>query len=318
MRRAILIAIAAVVATAITSNAAASIPRGAAARATSAPATARLGGAIGADVAGPTLHLPPPPADGAVDTNMKPAPPSARTPRYTLQKSPNWDGYINVAAKGIYFNDVTAYWTVPRFSCRNRQLVHGSHAGQWIGIDGFQTLSVEQEGNSVDCIANRRRATITRGTTMWFEMYPLPPESYQDAVLPGDTIGAETKYLGHSEFQLYIKDFTNGQYINTVQPCTQACSLHTTEAIDEIPGRGVRSKFGLTKTSTFTFANYYNAIFDSYVNADLSGYLGPTQYWGTIGTRIGDPLLKHHPVMATVGPLYNGGRDFNVYWKRGF
>ena len=318
MRRAVPIAIAAAAALAVTSNAAASIPKGAAARATSAPAAADMSGALATSAAGPTLSLPAPPAEGAVDTNMQPAPPSFPTPHYKLQKSPNWAGYINVAAQGIYFNDVTGYWRVPRFSCRNRQLIHGSHAGQWIGIDGFQSTSVEQEGNSVDCIVNRRRHTVTRATTMWFEMYPLPPKSYEDAVRPGDLIGAETKYIGNAEFQLFIKDFSNGRYINTVQTCTRGCALHTTEAIEEIPGRGVGANFGLTKTSPFAFANYYNQVFDAYTNTDVYGYFGPTQYWATVGTKIGDPLLRHHPVMATVGPLYNGGRNFNVYWKRGF
>lgn len=311
------VAIVAAGALAITCNAGA-VPRGAAARAARTPAAAGITSAIAPDTVGPSLNPPPPPAEGAVETNMSPVPPGLATPRYRIQKSPNWAGYINVAAQGMYFNDVIGYWRVPRFSCRNRQLLHGSHAGQWIGIDGFQNASVEQEGNSVDCIVNRRQRTVTRATTMWFEMYPLPPKAYEDAVRPGDVIGAETKYIGNSEFQLYIKDFGNGQYINTVQTCTQGCALHTTEAIDEIPGKGVRARFGLTKTSPFAFANYYNQVFDSYTGTDVYGYLGATQYWTTVATKIGDPLLGNDPVMAAVGPLYNGGRDFNVYWKRGF
>ena len=321
MRRGIPIAIVAVAALAITTNAAASIPKDAAARATSTPAAVGLAGAIATSTAGPTLNLPAPPAEGAVDTNMKPAPPSFRVPHYGLQKSANWAGYVNVVAPGSYFNDVIAYWRVPHFSCRGRLLLGGSHAGQWIGIDGWQSTSVEQEGDSVDCVVTkhgRHRYSVARGTTMWYEMYPRPPQAYGDVAAPGDEMGAETKYLGNDEFQLFLKDFTNGRYINTVQTCPRTCALHTTEAINEIPGKGVRAHFGLTKTSPFAFSQFYNAVYDQYSNTDLYGFFGISQNWSTIGKKIVDPYRKHSPVMATVSPLYDNGRDFSVYWKRGF
>jgi peptidase A4-like protein len=310
------VAIAVATALAVTSNATASIPKGAAARPTRTPAGVGISGAVAGSATGPTLNLPAPPAQGTVDTDMRPAPPSFPVPRERLRTSPNWSGYINVAAPDVYFNDVIGYWRVPRFSCRNRQLTHGSHASQWIGIDGFESRTVEQEGDTVDCIVNH--GTVTRATTMWFEMYPLRPRAYEDVVRPGDLIGAETKYIGNAAFQLFIKDLTNGRYLDTVQTCTHGCDLSSTEAINEIPGKGVRAHFGLTKTRPFAFAGYYNQVFDAGADADLYGYFGRNPYWTTVGVRIGDPLIRHHPVMATVGPLYAGGRDFDVYWKRAF
>jgi hypothetical protein len=264
------------------------------------------------------LALPFPPSVGTVATNMSTAPPIVpHTPM--VQKSPNWSGYVNVAKRGIYFNEVWSYWVVPTYTCRVRRIGRdGSMAGQWVGIDGSNgSATVEQEGTSVNCFFNTSHTRLESLATIWWEMFPRPPHQYVGVVRPGDRIGAVTRYVGNNDFQLYIKDYNNGKYINTTQPCPTTCVLHTTEAINELPGKGIRAGFTLTKTGRVPFYNFYNEVYNSYTATDFYGYLEPTVYWGSTKMIIGDPF-NHGRIMATVGPLDQGGRAFNVYWKHGF
>jgi hypothetical protein len=249
---------------------------------------------------------------------MSTAPPIVpRTPM--VHKSANWSGYVNVAKRGIYFNRAVSYWVVPNYTCRVRRIGrHGSEASQWVGIDGSNgSTTVEQEGTTVACLFNRSHTQLEGVVTMWWEMFPRLPHEYVGVVRPGDRIEAVTTYVGHNAFQLYIKDLNNGNYINTTQVCPTSCYLHTSEAINELPGKGVSAGFTLTKTGRFPFYNFYNTVYNSFTRSDFYGYLEPTVYWGTTKTIIGDPS-NHWRTLATVGPLYQGGRAFNVYWKHGF
>ncbi len=247
---------------------------------------------------------------------MRAAPPIV--PRTPMVQKTNWSGYINVAKRGILFNEVRSYWVVPKFTCRVRRIGrHGSQAGQWIGIDGSDgSHTVEQEGTAVDCLFVKPH-TLEAVTTIWWEMFPRPPHQYVGVVHPGDRIGAVTRYAGNNAFQLYIKDLNNGKYINTTQACPATCYLHTSEAVNELPGKGVAAGVTLTKFGRFPFYNFYNTIYNSFTRTDFYGYLNPTVYWGTTKTIIDDPS-NHGRILDTIGPRYQGGRAFNVYWKHGF
>jgi Peptidase A4 family len=292
------------------------VPKGAAASSDVLTPAEPTANAIGAQaVASPAL--PSPTFVGTVATNMSTAPPIV--PRTPMVEKTNWSGYINVAKRGIFFNEAWTYWVVPKFTCRVHRIGrNGSMAGQWVGIDGSSgSATVEQEGTAVDCLFNRSHTRLEGITTMWWEMFPRPPHQYVGVVRPGDRIGAVTRYVGNNKFQLYIKDFNNGNYINTTQACPKTCYLHTTEAVNELPGKGVAAGVTLTKTGRFPFYNFYNTVYNSFTRTDFYGYLKPTVYWGTKKTIIGDPS-NHWRTLDTIGSLYQGGRAFDVFWKHGF
>jgi hypothetical protein len=67
------------------------------------------------------------------------SPPEAAT-------SSNWSGY---AAIGSNFTGVTGHWVVPSVQCGGKQLTFSS---DWIGIDGAQDTTVEQDGTEADCL----------------------------------------------------------------------------------------------------------------------------------------------------------------------
>src|SRR5215470_12480126 len=72
----------------------------------------------------------------------------------TLVQSLNWAGYADDNTAGNSFSTVTANWTEPAVTCP----AHGTqYAVFWVGIDGFSSGTVEQDGTLAEC--NRGTAT---------------------------------------------------------------------------------------------------------------------------------------------------------------
>ena len=90
----------------------------------------------------------------------------ARTHRISnvTASSTNWSGYaVTGASKSVTF--VGGTWTVPAVqSCTSTN----TYSSFWVGIDGFNSNSVEQLGTDSDCSSGS--ATYYA----WREMYPNP------------------------------------------------------------------------------------------------------------------------------------------------
>ena len=74
-------------------------------------------------------------------------------------QSGNWSGYF---ALGQAFSAVTGSWSVPAVTCPTSAT---SYSSQWIGIDGAQSQTVEQDGTESDCFGG------TPNYDAWYEMY---------------------------------------------------------------------------------------------------------------------------------------------------
>lgn len=101
--------------------------------------------------------------------------------------STNWSGYAVTGANGAY-NDVKGSWVEPSVKCGSRQTAYSSF---WVGLDGYNSNSVEQLGTDSDC---RRGSPKYYG---WWEMYPNPSVTLSSSsypVSPGDTLTAEVSY----------------------------------------------------------------------------------------------------------------------------
>ena len=74
--------------------------------------------------------------------------------------STNWSGYADT---GSSFSKVAASWTEPSATCSSgaEQL-----AAFWVGIDGYTSSSVEQDGTLIECYRGRAYQYT------WWEMYP--------------------------------------------------------------------------------------------------------------------------------------------------
>ena len=62
-------------------------------------------------------------------------------------QSTNWSGYANDNSSGNTYSAVSAKWTEPTGTCTSTT----SLAAFWVGIDGYTSDSVEQDGTLIEC-----------------------------------------------------------------------------------------------------------------------------------------------------------------------
>lgn len=110
--------------------------------------------------------------------------------------SANWSGY---ATTGKVFTDVAGSWTQPAVSCPSRQTQAASF---WVGLDGYNSSTVEQIGTDSDCSSGKPQYYA------WYEVYPaasatLSSSSYP--VSPGDTLTASVAASNHA-YTLTLSD----------------------------------------------------------------------------------------------------------------
>ena len=105
-------------------------------------------------------------------------------------QSGNWSGYADT---GATFSTATGHWTEPSVSCGSQT----SLAAFWVGIDGYSSSSVEQDGTLAECY---------RGSAYyytWWEMYPSNAIQVVGSTLrPGDGITAS---VSQERRQLYAQ-----------------------------------------------------------------------------------------------------------------
>ncbi len=83
--------------------------------------------------------------------------------------STNWSGY---AAAGGTYKSVSATWTEPTGTCSGS----AKYSSFWVGLDGYNSTTVEQTGSEVDCSGSTPRYYS------WYEMYPAYPVNFNNPV----------------------------------------------------------------------------------------------------------------------------------------
>lgn len=147
--------------------------------------------------------------------------------------STNWSGY---AVTGSNVTDVKGSWTVPSVVCPGGS----QYSSFWVGIDGYDSNTVEQLGTDSDC----QNGTPTY--YMWWEFYPHPSYTLTNFIVkPGDTISAEVKYNG-KEFTVTIDDLTQHESYQTSSKVASA-KRSSAEWIVEAPYSG-----GILPLANFT------------------------------------------------------------------
>ena len=139
--------------------------------------------------------------------------------------STNWSGYADT---GSSFSNVSAKWTEPGASCTSRTT---SLAAFWVGIDGYSSNSVEQDGTMIECY-NRTAYQFT-----WWEMYPTNDvQVVGQSAAAGDAITAAVVRSGTS-YKLTVTDATHtANSFSTTQTCSaSSCVDSSAEWIAEAP-----------------------------------------------------------------------------------
>jgi peptidase A4-like protein len=209
----------------------------------------------------------------------------------TQVKSTNWSGYADT---GSNFSSVTSKWTEPTGSCGGSLV---SLAAFWVGIDGYNSSSVEQDGTMIECYLG------TKYEYSWWEMYPTNSvQTVGSTVAAGDQISASVTRSGTS-YTLAVTDSTHpANSFSTTQTCSSGCSNASAEWIAEAPS-GTFGVYPLAKFST------WNATGDAVSNGSTSG---------TISSFPDDEITMADSAGTTEAQpsaLNSAGNQFSVTWK---
>ncbi|MDH6130761.1 hypothetical protein P3T37_000128 [Kitasatospora sp. MAA4] len=115
-----------------------------------------------------------------------------------------WGGYV---AQGSGFQSISGSWTMPQIQCNTSNDLFAP----WVGIDGYGSQTVEQTGVQADCSSG---SPVLSG---WYEMYPAPPQYFNDPVSAGDSFTASVTTDGSGSYALALTDNTQGWTENTQQ-----------------------------------------------------------------------------------------------------
>jgi len=111
--------------------------------------------------------------------------------------STNWSGY---GVTGGTFTSVSASWTEPTVSCTTNGIV-----AFWVGLDGWGSTSVEQDGTGVDC------TTGSPQQFAWWETYPANSiQEYDAPVYAGDQLTSTVTAEPGSVYSMVLTDSTQG------------------------------------------------------------------------------------------------------------
>ena len=211
-------------------------------------------------------------------------------------RSVNWSGYAAYQG-GTTFSDVKGSWTQPAASCKSGQKQYASF---WVGLDGYNSSSVEQIGTDSDCSGTKRPVYYA-----WYELYPAPPVNLSLPIHPGDTISAEVS-ASAGTFTLSLQDATTGASFSTTQTVPGA-ALSSAEWVAEAPSRcsATCTVLPLANFGTVNFSGSYTT------GNGHSGTIGDAAWSNDQIQMVSQSLL----LKAQPSPLSADGSAFSVTWK---
>jgi Peptidase A4 family len=149
--------------------------------------------------------------------------------------STDWSGYV---ARGQTFTSVTASATVPSADCALTIIgPAGDAASFWVGVDGYDSPTVEQNGFAESCDQLGQAAYW-----IWDEMLPAP-SSPLASVNSGDHITVTTSFTNNEFLFTFV---INGQQTEYSASCASTCQRNSAEVITEDPNGGTPQGEDLT------------------------------------------------------------------------
>jgi hypothetical protein len=200
--------------------------------------------------------------------------------------STNWSGYA--AASGT-FTSVSGSWTEPTGTCSGT----AKYSSSWVGLDGYNSSSVEQTGSEVDCSGS------TPQYYSWYEMYPADPVNFSNTVRPGDHFTGSVTFTGGSSYTLKLSDTTQG-WSHTVIKSLSGAANSSAEVIAEAPC--CTASGGILPLAHFSPVTFTNAT----VDGKTIGSFSPTQI-----TMVDSSGRAKDSVSAL-----SGNNKFTVTWLR--
>jgi len=203
----------------------------------------------------------------------------------------NWSGYAVTGPNGSV-QDVKGSWTVPTVTCTNGT----QYSSFWVGIDGFNSNTVEQIGTDADCHSG------SPAYYAWFEFYPHPMFTINNfEIKPGDVISAEVTYASR-QFTVSLHNSRTGQMFSTSTRVSNA-RRSSAEWVAEAPS----SAGGILPLADFGTVSY--TANTASVNKTLDAAIGSftNNYAITMVDASGN-------VKAQPSPLGTDLSSFSVQW----
>ncbi len=157
--------------------------------------------------------------------------------------STNWSGYAAYGASGTV-TKVAGSWTVPEVTAGTS--TGNAYSSIWVGIDGYNSGTVEQIGTEQDWINGKASYSV------WYEMYPKFPVTIKTvSVHPKDVFTASVEYGARGSFTLTITNTSTGESYSTTQKCPSA-KRSSAEWVVEAPWSGGVLPLANFGTASFT------------------------------------------------------------------
>jgi len=209
----------------------------------------------------------------------------------TQVQSSNWAGYADT---GSNFSKVSVSYTEPTATCNSSA---DQLAAFWVGIDGYSSSSVEQDGTMIECY----QGTAYHYT--WWEMYPTNAvQVVGQSAAAGDSITATVTRSG-SSYALAVTDSTHPSDSFSTTQTGSGLANSSAEWIAEAPS-GSSGLYPLANFGTWT-ANSASMTEGSSTGSISSG----TDDEITMVNGSGQDL-------TTTGALNSSGNSFSVKWDR--
>jgi hypothetical protein len=207
----------------------------------------------------------------------------------TQVESSNWSGYADT---GSSFSKVTGKWTEPSASCTSTE----SLAAFWVGIDGYSSDSVEQDGTLIECYED------TAYYYDWWEIYPENDVQVVNDVSPGDSITASVVRSG-DDYTLAVTDSSDSSDSFSTTQSYSGAADSSAEWIAEAPS-GSSGIYPLSHFSTWT---------------DSGSTVTEGSTSGVISSFTDDEITmvdSSGNVEAQPSALNSSGNGFSVTWER--
>ena len=216
---------------------------------------------------------------------IRPGSPAGHGLPRNQQQSSNWSGY---AATGS-FTSVSANWTEPTGHCTSAT----RYSSFWVGLDGFNSNTVEQTGSEVDCAGG------SPVYYSWYEMYPAFPVNFSNTVRPGDKFFGSVTFNGGSSYTLVLQDITQG-WKHTVHKSLTGAANSSAEVIAEAPC--CTASGGILPLANFGTVNFSNAK----ANGSAIGNSSPVQI----------DMVDNSGRLKDQTSALSGGGSFSDTWLR--
>lgn len=230
---------------------------------------------------------------------VKPGTPAQSVSGTANTASYNWSGYADASNVNGTFTGVSGQWRAPAVACTAEDQL----TSEWVGLDGFNNATVEQDGTLAWCFRNR--ATYFT----WYEMYPAGTIAVGTTLRPGDLITSSVS-VSAGTYTLAVTDATRPANSFSTTAACGACQDTSAEWIAERPAFSI----GIAPLANYSNWGLYNArVTANGRSTIILGY--PNNY------RINMVDATDSYFLSTTSPVFSShlrNDSFSTHWNNSY